>query len=81
MFVGYGFVLGCMLSEEGICDRWYFFACLRTSDGLEEEREAGIFWDKVVEIPFGVVSGGWYWVGGFGRGVFMMVFHLMACVF
>ena len=43
MFVGYGFVLGCILSEEGICDRWYFFACLRASDGLEEEREAGIF--------------------------------------
>ena len=51
------------------------------SDGLEEEREAGIFWDKVVEVPFGVVSGGWCWVGGFGRGVFMMGFHLMACVF
>ena len=52
----------------------------KAGDGLEEEYEAGIFWNEVVEVIFGVVSGGWYWVGELEHGVFMIVFHRMACV-
>ena len=52
----------------------------KAGDGLEEEYEAGIFWNEVVEVIFGVVSGGWYWVGELEHGVFMIVFHRMTCM-
>lgn len=46
----------------------------RACNRLEEECEIGMFWNEVVEVFFDVVSGRWYWVGGLGRGLFMMVF-------
>ena len=53
----------------------------RVGDWLDEGCEVSVFWDKVVALIFGVVSRGWYWAGGRGGGVFMMVFLRMTCVF
>ena len=53
----------------------------RDGDGLEKEREEEIFWSEVVEVTFGVVSGECCWVGELRRGIFLVGFHRMACVF
>ena len=52
----------------------------RVGNFLAEGYDVSVFWDEV-ELIFGVVSSGWYWEGGHGWGVFMIVFRQMACVF
>ena len=32
------------------------------------------------DVRFGLVSNGWYWAGGWGREVFIMVFHRVVYV-
>ena len=38
--------------------------CSRAGDGKDGVYEVGISCDEVMEVPFGVVSSGWYWCVG-----------------